>query len=57
MVKKEETLCNDGRIWATSTTLSNIKGGQDEIEKGYEKELQKIKELKRKQLMTKTTRN
>ena len=47
MVKKEETLCNDGRIWATSTTLSNIKGGQDEIEKGYEKELQKIKELKR----------
>jgi hypothetical protein len=47
MVKNENSICNDGRIWATSTTLSNIKGGQDEISAEYEVELKRLEEMKR----------
>jgi hypothetical protein len=36
-----------GKIWACSTTLSNLTGGQDELSEAYQKEIEKILQAKR----------
>lgn len=36
------SLNNNGRIWACSTTLSNITGGQDELSEAYLEEINKL---------------
>jgi len=41
------SLCNNGKIWSCSTSLSNLEGGKTELSDNYIKEIERLQKSKR----------